>query len=163
MRVLAHAAASAAAGAAVGLLLDWRAGASLFVFGTLLDLDHLEQFHASGLPSGASALVRSALHDERGLETRYGFTRGVPSSWAFPVLHSVEVAALAAAGWLITGSLMIAGALLGIGLHIIMDIRHYPLSPFFFSLTWRGLARKRLMAAWRGFRAGAGRAAPGRS
>jgi len=136
MRASLHMAASAVAGAAGCLAVSPGFGASLFLSGSLLDVDHAELFLSSGLPATPRAMIASLLHNERGLGERYGFRRRVPAGWSFPVLHSVELILLYG----------LPGLLLGDA--ILTDLGNYPESPFFFSLVWRGIARRRLMAAW---------------
>lgn len=149
MRASVHIAASAATGALAALMLDRGFGLALFLSGSLMDIDHLELYLASGLPAKPSVLLRGLLHNEEDLGNRYGFRRRIPGAWTFPVLHDIELV-LAGAG---LGLYLHDGILLGIAagflLHLVMDLENYPESPCFFSLTWRWLARRRLMTAWK--------------
>lgn len=148
MRASLHMAASAVAGAAGCLAVSPGFGASLFLSGSLLDVDHAELFLSSGLPATPRAMIASLLHNERSLGERYGFRRRIPAGWSFPVLHSVELILLYGLSGLLLGDAILTGIAAGAMLHILMDLGNYPESPFFFSLVWRGIARRRLMAAW---------------
>ncbi len=149
MRASVHIAASAAAGALTALTLDRGFGLALFLAGSLIDIDHVELYLTSGLPAKPSVLLRGLLHNEEDLGNRYGFRRRIPRAWTFPVLHDIELV-LASAGlglWVHDGVLL--GIAAGLLLHMVMDLNNYPESPRFFSLTWRWLARRRLMTAWK--------------
>ncbi len=148
MRASLHMAASAVAGAAGCLAVSPGFGAALFLSGSLLDADHTELFLSSGLPANPRAIIVSLLHNERSLGERYGFRRRVPAGWSFPVLHSIELTLLCGLSGLLLGDGLLSGMAAGVMLHILMDLGNYPESPFFFSLVWRGIARKRRMAAW---------------
>lgn len=153
MRASIHIAASAAAGAGSALALGPGFGTALFVAGGFLDVDHLELFIQSGLPARPAALVEGLLHNEEGLENRFGFSRFPPRSWAFPVLHSLELGLLCTALGILLGEMILLGIAAGLLLHILMDIRNYPLGLRFFSLALRGIERENLMRAWKSWKA----------
>lgn len=148
MRTSLHMAASAVAGVAGCFAVSPEFGASLFLSGSLLDSDHAELFLSSGLPANPRAMIVSLFHNESSLGERFGFRRRVPAGWSFPVLHSIELVLLCGLPGLLLGDGLLTGMAAGVMLHILMDLSNYPESPFFFSLTWRGIARGRLMAAW---------------
>ena len=148
MRAAVHIVASGAAGAAAVLAGSPALGVSLFLSGSLMDIDHAELYLKSGMPSDPRALLRGLLHNEEDLGNRYGFRRRIPDSWAFPVLHSVELILLFAGLGLWLSEAALLGIAAGFLLHVAMDLGNYPESPMFFSLAWRCLARRRLMTAW---------------
>lgn len=144
-----HMAASAVTGAGAWLVAGPTAGMGLILFGSLLDIDHIEHYAGRGMPMNPLDLLNAATKDQKRLERRYGFRRGVPSSWGFPVLHSVELMILATGVGLLSGSLFVYGAAAGILLHILMDLRAYPISPRFFSILWRRRHWVRLRMTWK--------------
>lgn len=152
MRAVTHAAASAVLAVPAALAISPAAAAALLVSGGLLDVDHLGTFTSDGLPPRPGALLRGFLLSEVQLEARYGFRRGVPSSWTFPVLHSFELVLALAGLWLATGLQAALGAAAGVLLHLLMDSRHYPMTPRFFSFVWRTLNRAAVMEEWRSFK-----------
>ncbi|NLP06165.1 hypothetical protein GX411_09475 [Candidatus Fermentibacteria bacterium] len=152
MKASAHMAASITAGAALWLAGLPTAGAGLAVFGSLLDVDHIEHYAGRGMPSSLRGLAGAAFRSQRTLEKVYGFRRGVPASWAFPVLHEVEIAVLAVLLALLSGSRFLYGAFGGIMLHLAMDLRAYPSSPRFFSILWRRRNWPALRMAWKNWR-----------
>lgn len=86
------------------------------------------------------------------LERQHGFRRGVPASWGFPVLHSVELLLFASALALVSGKLFLYGVAAGVATHLLMDLRAYPMSPRFFSVLWRAHNWRGLRLAWRKWR-----------
>lgn len=152
MKASAHMAASAAAGAAIWLAGFPEAGAGFAAFGSLLDVDHIEHYLGRGMPSSLRGLASAAFKDQRRLEREHGFKRGVPASWAFPVLHDVEMALLPALLALLSGSLFLYGVSGGILLHLAMDWKAYPSSPGFFSMLWRRRNWPRLRMAWKSWK-----------
>lgn len=149
MRAITHITASAAASAVLASVADPSSALGLLVFGGFLDVDHVPHFLSSGLPSGPGPILRCVFSNEAQLERKYSVRRGVPGNFLFPALHCVELAALLTIGGLLSGSGFSAWAGAGMLLHLLMDIRSYPCSPWFFSMTWRFINRGRLMVAWR--------------
>jgi hypothetical protein len=88
----------------------------------------------------------------RRLQRHFGLGRGIPSGWAFPALHSVEVAAVLLLAWLISGVGLLLGLFLGTVLHLIMDTRYYPGGWGSFSLVLKYLRRGNHAERWKGFR-----------
>lgn len=148
MRAAAHIVASGAAGAAAAMAGSPVMGMSLFLSGSLIDIDHVELYLKSGMPSDPRSLLRGLLHNEEDLGNRYGFRRRIPDYWTFPVLHSVELIMLCTGLGLWLSDPALLGIAAGFLLHFVMDLGNYPESPMFFSLAWRFLARRRLMTAW---------------
>jgi amino acid transporter len=153
MKASFHMAVSAAAGAGTWFIAGPSAAAGLVVFGSFLDVDHIEHYSSRGMPSNLRGLLGAMFTTQRKLEKQHGFKRGVPSSWGFPVLHDVEMVVLAAALGLASGSMFLFGAAAGMLLHILMDIRAYPMSPLFFSVLWRRRHWVRLRMAWKTWKA----------
>jgi hypothetical protein len=153
MRSIIHIAASAAAGTVSGLLLDPGFGIGVAAAGSLLDVDHIGHYVSAGMPGGARHLLEGLFRSQQSLERRYGFRRGVPASWRFPVLHGVEMAALPLAAWLMGAGSAAAGAAAGMLLHMLLDLGYYPMSPRFFSIAWRRAVWPDLRRAWEGFEA----------
>ncbi len=148
MRAITHISASAAAAITSGLCSDPLAASGVFLFGGFLDVDHVGHFISSGLPPNPGALFHSVFRNEKQLESKYSIKRGVPSNCLFPMLHCIElVLILTAAGLMLDSQLLLWGGG-GVLLHLLMDIRSYPCSPWFFSIIWRFINRKKLMKAW---------------
>lgn len=152
MKASVHMAASASAGAALWLAGLPEAGAGFALFGSLLDVDHIEHYTGRGMPSSLRGLAGAAFKSQRKLEREHGFRRGVPASWAFPVLHEVEIAVLAALLAVLSGSRFLLGVFGGVMLHLAMDLRAYPSSPRFFSILWRRRNWPGLRMAWKSWK-----------
>lgn len=153
MKTTVHFAASAVAGAGAWLLGGPAAGLGLLAFGTLLDIDHVEHYHSRGMPIDLKGLLGAVARNQEKLEKHHKIKRGVPASWAFPVLHCVELLFLTTLLAVVSGRHLLYGAAEGILLHLLMDIKAYPMSPRFFSLVWRGRNRVRLRLAWKTWKA----------
>jgi hypothetical protein len=153
MRSVVHMAASAAAGTLSALLVDPAFGIGLAVAGGFLDIDHIGHYVSAGLPGGPRHLLGGVFRSQQSLERRYGFRRGVPASWRFPVLHCIESAAVPAAAWLLGAGGVAAGAAAGMLFHMLLDLGYYPMSPRFFSMAWRRAVWTDLRRAWEGFEA----------
>lgn len=125
------------------------AGLGMFLFSGLLDVDHVPHFVSSGLPARPTALLRSVFSSEKQLESRYSVRRFVPVNVLFPALHCVELVLLLALAGSIMNSVFLTWGAAGIVLHLLMDMRSYPCTPGFFSMTWRVLNRRRLLSAWK--------------
>ena len=148
MKAITHIAASTAAAAIAGAASGTPAAAGIFLFGGFLDVDHVNHFISSGLPSSPRTLLRSIFMNEIQLEKTYSFSRGIPSSWTFPVFHCVEfVFLLAVSGFLLKSSFLMAAGI-GVLLHLLMDIRSYPCGIHFFSIIWRFIKKQKLMKEW---------------
>lgn len=148
MRAITHIAASTAAAAIAGAVSGTPAAAGLFLFGGFLDVDHVTHFISVGLPSGPRTLLKSIFMNEKQLEKTYSISRGIPSSWTFPVLHCVEfVLLLAVSGFLLESNFLMAAGI-GVLLHLLMDIRSYPCGIPFFSIIWRCIKKQKLMTEW---------------
>lgn len=152
MRAITHIAASTAAAAAAYPAAGVSGGLGILLLGGFLDVDHLGHFISSGLPARPSALFHSVFRNEKQLERKYSVRRGIPGNVLFPALHCVEIMVLLLSAGLLFGSGFLAWGAAGVSLHLVMDLRSYPCSPGFFSMTWRLLNRKRLLEAWRGHR-----------
>lgn len=147
--MITHMAAGAVAAAVAYEAHQPSAGMGILLFSGLLDVDHVPHFVSSGLPARPSALLRSVFSNERQLECRYSVRRSVPVNVLFPALHCVElVLLLAVAGFFLNSVLLTWGAA-GMVLHLLMDMGSYPCTPCFFSMTWRLLHRRKLLAAWK--------------
>jgi hypothetical protein len=138
-----------ALGAGAWFLAGPTAGAGFALFGSLLDIDHLELYASKGMPTNALGLLHAFTKDQRRLEKRYGFRRGVPASWSFPVLHCAEIVILTAAAGVISDSMFLYGVSAGILVHQLMDLKAYPMSPGFFSIIWRRRHWTHLRMAWK--------------
>lgn len=152
MRAITHIAASSAVSVYIAFSVEPLAALGVFAFGGFLDIDHLPHFLASGLPAGPGPILRSIYSSEDQLEEKYSVRRGVPGNVLFPLLHCFELAILVGAAGLLLGSPLLVWACPGVLFHIMLDIRSYPCSPFFFSMTWRLFNRRRLLAEWAGHR-----------
>ena len=148
MRAITHISASAAAAMISYTAADPSAAAGIFLFGGILDIDHIGSFVSAGHPANPVALFLSIFRNEKQLEKRYSIKRIIPSNWIFPVLHCIEFAMLVTGTGLILGSQFLLWGGAGVILHLLMDIRSYPCSPEFFSIIWRISHRKRLLRAW---------------
>ncbi|MGM0627540.1 MAG: hypothetical protein ACQETZ_05210 [Candidatus Fermentibacterota bacterium] len=154
MRASLHAAAGAAAGLAVGSAMGTGAGAGTFLASALLDADHVGHFAGRGMSPTPANLARAYFMTPRKLQRHFGLSRGIPDSWAFPALHSVELAAGLLAAWLVTGHGLVLGLLLGTALHLAMDTRYYPGGWASFSLVLKYLRRATHRDRWRRFHPG---------
>ncbi|MBC8428879.1 MAG: hypothetical protein H8D05_01405 [FCB group bacterium] len=148
MKVITHIAAGAVVSIVTGMLTTLSAGAGLFIATGFLDIDHLHHYRYAGFPMNPKSLLYSVLSNETELETRYSFRRGVPGFRGFPVFHCIEFILIIVTIAYLTGSLFLYGCAGGIILHLLMDIRHYPCSPLFFSFTWRYFNGKQVLKAW---------------
>jgi hypothetical protein len=139
---------------AAGTLLGAPEGVGVFLASSLLDADHIGHFAGRGMAPTPSNLFRAFFMTPRSLQDRFGISRGVPSSWAFPLLHSVELAALLLAGWPLLGSGLLLGLGLGVLLHLAMDTGYYPGGWASFSLALKYLRRSGHRRRWEAFRPG---------
>jgi hypothetical protein len=153
MKVTYHAAASAVLGTVAYFLSGAAFACGLALFGALLDVDHIEHYRSRGMPVSLKGLFGAMARSQQKLEKIHGFRRGVPASWAFPVLHSVELLLFAGLLTAVSGKHFLAGATAGTLIHLLMDIRAYPMSPKFFSLVWRAHNWRRLRFAWKTWKA----------
>lgn len=148
MRAITHIAAGTAAAAIAGAASGTPAAAGIFLFGGFLDVDHVTHFISAGLPSNIRTILKSIFMNEKQLEKTYSISRGIPSSWSFPVFHCIEfVFLLAVSGFLLESSFLMAAGI-GVLLHLLMDIRSYPCGIPFFSIIWRCMKKQKLMTEW---------------
>ncbi len=153
MKVITHIAAGAVISTVAGILTTPAAGAGLFITSGFLDIDHIRHYKSVGFPMTPRALIRSTLLEEPDLETKYSFNRGVPCFWGFPICHCIELILLLIVLAYLTNSIFLAGSAAGILLHLLLDVKHYPCSPFFFSILWRAVNRKCVLKAWETWKA----------
>ena len=148
MRAITHITASTAAAVIAGAASGTPAAAGILLFGGFLDVDHVNHFISVGLPSSPRTLLKSIFMNEKQLEKTYSISRGIPSSWTFPVFHCIEfVFLLAVSGFLLESSFLMAAGI-GVLLHLLMDIRSYPCGIPFFSIIWRCIKKQKLMTEW---------------
>lgn len=151
MRASVHAAAGAAAGLACGFALGPPCGVGVFLSSALLDADHVAHFSGRGMRPTASNLFRAFFMTPSRLQRYFRISRGIPESWAFPALHSVELAGALA----LLGQLLGSGILLGLSggtlLHLLMDTRYYPGGWRSFSLLYKRIRRRDHRRRWMEF------------
>lgn len=154
MKASSHAAAGAVAGAAAACLLGTPEGLGVFLASSLLDADHIGHFAGRGMRPSPSNLLRAYFMTPRRLQKHFRISRGIPSSWAFPALHSVELAALLVAGWALLGSGLMLGLAAGLLLHLAMDTGYYPEGWASFSILLKYLRRADHRSRWKAFHPG---------
>jgi len=154
MRAITHISVSLAASAGTYALYGPEPAAGLLLAGGFIDVDHIGLFARSGLPLRPNALLSSLFRSEGQIERAYSIRRVVPAEWSFPLLHSIEMILSLVAGAFLLNSALLAGAAVGVALHLLMDSRSYPCGPPFFSMLWRYLHREELIRAWKSYRSG---------
>ena len=151
MRASLHAAAGAAAGLTAGALLGSAEGAGTFLASALLDVDHVGHFVGRGMLATPANLVRAYFMTPRRLQRHFGLSRGIPDSWAFPALHSIELAIGLMVAWRLSGHGLMLGLFLGTVLHLAMDTSYYPGGWASFSVVLKYLRRTTHRDRWREF------------
>ncbi len=148
MKAITHVAASTAAAAVAVATSGTSAAAGILLLGGFLDVDHVTHFISVGLPSSPRTLLKSIFMNEKQLERTYSFSRGVPSSWTFPLFHCIEFAfLLTVSGFLLDSGFLLAAGI-GVLIHLLMDIRSYPCGIPFFSIIWRCTRKQKLLTEW---------------
>ncbi len=142
MRASVHAAAGAAGGLAAGVLLGPWEGAGTFLASSLLDADHIGHFAGRGMQPLPGNLLRAYFMTPEHLQRHFRITPDIPQSWAFPALHSVELAAGLLCTWMLTGHGLLLGMFAGTLMHLAMDTRYYPGGWLSFSLVLKYLRRR---------------------